>query len=177
MTSLPTPREPEREFPTRVARALRGFNDLSRAADELIRAQLRGKLFRKSEQLEGISFAAAELLLEGGVVRSIDEGVVLFHERITVDKPGLRAVLRASDVRSGRLQRLKQTKAQRAYRQALKAGMVNRGKDGRLKGLNKQGKASLARIKRDQKKKRDEARKRRETSARGRLKGLTIFKK
>lgn len=173
VTSLPTP-VGEVTPGTRIVRALAGVRDLANAAQELLQAQIPGFAGGRIERLEGISFAAADLLVEGGVVRTRDEGVVLFHERISVDKPGLRAVLRKSDRRTGRLQRVRQTLAQRAYREAIRAGLVIRAKDGRLKGLSKQGRTLVNKAAKKQRAAEAAKRKKRQTSAVGKLRGFAV---
>lgn len=114
--------------------ALAGFTDLVGVAQELIRAQSGGRL-PSALRLEGISHTAADLLVEAGAVDTRSEGIVLFHERISRDKPNLRKILRKSDRVSGHLKPIKRTKAQKAVTTAVKAGMVKRDKDGKLKGL------------------------------------------
>lgn len=158
-------------IPLTIAQSLTGFDDVVKAGLELVRAQLtRG--IPQSQRLEPLSTAAAKLLVEAGVVATFDEGVVVFHERISRDKPALRRVLRASDVRAGRLPRLRATRAQRVTRLALKAGLVNRGKDGRIKSFDKRAKAAIKKAKRAQQVARDKKKRDRQGTALAKLKGI-----
>lgn len=155
----------------RLAQAINDFEEVVRAGIELGRAQLPF-ITPADQRLEGISFEAARLLLESGAVSTIDEGVVIFHDRISRDKPALRAILRKSDRRAGRLKRVKTTLAQRATRLAVKSGMVIRGTDGKFKRLSPTGRALVQRAK-----KREAAARRKKTIAKqkrtaARLRGL-----
>lgn len=136
----------------RIGRALNDYADLVQATIELVRAQIP-QVLPPERRLEGISVQAGQLLQESGLVASVDEGIVVFHERISRDKPGLRAILRKSDRREGRLGRVKRSLAQRKVAQAFKAGEVIRGRDGRIKSLSRKGKQMVARAKREQVKK------------------------
>jgi len=109
------------------------FGQLVFAAREIADAQIRVPGGRR---LESISQSAGVLLFEGGAVNSIDDGIVLFHERVGRDKPALRKLLRDLDVREGRIPRLKMSKRQRIVVEAVKAGAVSRAKDGRIKRLS-----------------------------------------
>jgi len=130
-----------------TAEKLSDFFTLVQAASELVRGNVPF-LTKFGGRLEGISFEAGRLLVETGVVDDLDEGIVVFHERITRDKPGLRRVLRTSDRRAGRLARVKSSRAQKASRLALKAGMVVRDKQGRIKRFTPAAKRAIARAKR-----------------------------
>lgn len=132
--------------PEAILRALAGVEELVRAGTELVRAQLTRGL-PQAARLEPISTAAAKLLVEGGVVGTFDEGVLLFHDRISRDKPALRKLLRKSDVRAGRIARVRATKAQIVTRLALKAGMVTRGKDGKIKAFTPAARAAIKKAK------------------------------
>jgi len=126
---------------------LRDFATLVQAASELVRGNVP-QATRFGGRLEGISFEAGRLLVETGVVNDLDEGIVVFHERITRDKPGLRRILRTSDRRAGRLARVRSSRAQKATRMALKAGLVTRRKDGKIRSFNKTAKAAIRKAKR-----------------------------
>jgi len=125
---------------------LRDFATLVQAASELVRGNVP-LATQFGGRLEGISFEAGRLLVETGVVNDLDEGIVIFHERITRDKPGLRKVLRDSDRRAGRLKRVRRSKAQRAMALAVKSGQVKRDKNGKFKGLTPAATRQLKRIK------------------------------
>ena len=87
--------EPFSEPPSRKLFDLRAFDDLVGAGIELIQAQFG------AAGLEPISRTAGRLLLEQGAVRSVDDGIVVFHERITRDKPSLRRLFRRIDTKAG----------------------------------------------------------------------------
>lgn len=147
---------------------LRDFATLVQAASELVRGNVPFAT-RFGGRLEGISFEAGRLLVETGVVSDLDEGIVVFHERITRDKPGLRRVLRKSDRLSGRLARVKSSRAQKATRMALKAGLVTRRKDGKIKSFNKVAKAAIRKAKRSDVLRQQKALAKRQRTARARL--------
>lgn len=133
--------------PAVVRSALTDFKDMVLLAQELIRAQSGGRL-PKGVRLEGISSTAADLLVESGAVNTRSEGIVLFHNRISEDKPSLRKILRKSDRKSGHLANIKRTKAQKAVTTAVKAGMVTRTKDGKIKGLKPAARRKIRSIQR-----------------------------
>lgn len=115
--------------------AFAGFKELALVAQELIRGQTPGLTKLTGGRLEGISFTAGQLLVDAGGAADLDEGIVIFHEAISRDKPSLRRILRKSDENAGRIKRVKSTRAQRATRLAVKAGMVKRNKAGQIMGL------------------------------------------
>ena len=147
------------------------FTDFADVAIELIKAQLAFGL-PQSVRLEPISTAAGRLLFEAGVVATLDEGVVVFHERISRDKPALRRELRASDRRAGRLKKVRTTRAQRAARQALKAGLVTRQKNGRIKAFTPQARALIKKAKRKEQAARDKKKRALQATALAKLKGI-----
>jgi len=115
--------------------ALNGFKELVLVGQELVRGQTPGLTKLTGGRLEGISFTAGQLLVDAGGASDLDEGIVIFHDAISRDKPSLRKILRKSDEKAGRLRRVKATKAQKATRLAVKAGMVKRNKLGQIMGL------------------------------------------
>ena len=156
----------------RLGRVLNDFDDLVRATVELVRSQIP-QAIPPERRLEGISVQAGRLLQEAGLVSSVDEGIVVFHDRITRDKPGLRAILRKSDRRAGRLTRVKRTLAQRTVTEAFKAGMVLRSRDGRIKGLTSAAIRLVRKAKAKQRAQALKALRKRQATARKRLtKGL-----
>jgi len=98
----------------------------------------------KPTSVERASHEAADLLVRAGVVDSLDEGIVIFHERISRGRPGLRRILRRLDMREGRLTVARPSPAQQATREVLKAAMVTRGPDGRIKSFTRKGKVAIA---------------------------------
>lgn len=143
----------------------RAFDELVNAASELFRGQTGG--------LESISHQAGRLLFETGVVRSVDDGILVFHERLGRDKPSLRRVLAATDRAAGRLPKSSRTSAQKAYTEAVKAGLVVRDKKtGRIVRLNPRGKALVRAVTRAAILKRQERRNRRQKTALAKLQGI-----
>jgi len=72
--------------------------------------------------IEPISRSAGRLLLEQGVVGSVDEGVVLFHEALAKGRPNLGRTLRKVDRQQGRLPRTRLN----ARALLVKAGVAKR---------------------------------------------------
>jgi len=125
------------------SRAQGDFLALVQAGSELARSQLG---VNPGGKVETISNEGGRLAVEAGLAATLDDGIVLFHKRITADKPGLRKVLRRFDEKAGRLKPRKVTKAMRAVRLALKAGMVLRSPDGKIKGLTRAAQAKVKRV-------------------------------
>jgi len=115
-----------------LAPDIRDFATAVQAGSELARGQLGVNPGRK---IETISSEGGRLAVEAGLAATLDDGIVLFHQRITEDKPGLRRLLRKFDEKNGRLTPVKSTPAQKATRLAIKAGMVRRSKTGQIMGL------------------------------------------
>jgi len=153
-------------FGERVGKALLDFGNLVVAGGEIIAGQLG------TDGLDPISTDAGRLLFEAGVVASVDDGIVLFHERITRNKPSLRRVLRAVDRKAGRLKKVKRSPAQRAMDQALRAGEVTRNELGRITGLTTRGRAAVKRAKRLATVKSDAKKRARQKTALSKLKGI-----
>jgi len=72
--------------------------------------------------LEPISTTAGKLLQERGVVGTVDQGIVLFHERMAKGRPHLGRILRLADRRAGRLPRARLN----VRAQLVKAGLAKR---------------------------------------------------
>ena len=158
--------EPFIEAPSRKLFDLRAFDDYVGAGIEIINAQLG------TGGLEPISRTAGRLLFEQGVVGSVDDGIVVFHERITRDKPSLRRFFRRVDTKAGRLARRKPlSPAQRAVVQALRAGEVKR-LDGKLAGLTPKAAREVNRLKRVRQAKINERRKKLQSTALARMQGI-----
>jgi len=104
---------------TQVKDAFLTVGDLALAAQELIRAEAGG-LGPKALGLESISRTAGRQYFDCGVVPSIDQGIVLFHQQVTRDKPGLRRVLRRIDEQAGRVRRVRRSQLQRLNDQVLR---------------------------------------------------------
>lgn len=84
--------------------------------------------------LEPVSRTAGQLLFESGVVGSVDQGVVLFHERVAKGRPHLGRILRLADRKAGRIPRVRLN----ARSILVKAGLARRSK-GKLAAMsNKQ---------------------------------------
>lgn len=94
-----------------VSDVFRTVATLVQAGTELIRAEAGG-LLPTAIGLESISRTAGEAYRDAGVVGSVDEGIVLFHQQVTADKPGLRRILRKIDERAGRRKRRGRTRLQ-----------------------------------------------------------------
>lgn len=161
--AVPTPAQPSVAF--NVRSALDDMAALANAASEIVRGQLGiGGLIP-------ISTEAGQLLFSAGVVASVDDGVVLFHERIGRDKPGLRRFLRIADIQAGRIKKTRRTAGQRAMDLALKAGEVRRVK-GKIKGLTAKGKRAVNAAKRKETLRKQAILKKRQLTARAKLAGL-----
>ena len=145
------------------------FQELVLAGIELVRAQFLGPLDRRLIGLEPISVQAGRLLFERGGAPSVDAGIVMFHEAITTDKPGLRRVLRRADERAGRRPRRKRSKAQKLVADAVKAGAVTRTKTGQLKAIKPAFRRKIKAAQREQRKAVIATRKRRERAVLKRL--------
>ncbi len=124
--------------------------DFATAVDsgrELLRAQIPATRGALGPKLEGISTVGGRLAVESGRATTLDDGIVLFHEAITVDKPSLRRILRKVDEKAGRRKPFKVTEAQRLARLAMQAGLVVRGSDGRVKRFKPAARAKINRAK------------------------------
>lgn len=148
-----------------INRALEGFSSLVLAGAEIISGQLG------IGGLEPISTEAGRLLLDVGVVASLDDGILLFHERIGRNKPGLRSTLRKVDERAGRRKKPRRSPAQKAMDNALRAGEVKRVK-GKITGLTAKGKKAVRAAKRATVLRAQKARKKRQVTARAKLSGI-----
>lgn len=126
--------------------ALAGFKELVLVGQELVRGQTPALTKVTGGRLDGISFTAGQLLVDAGGAADLDEGIVIFHEAISKDKPSLRRILRRSDEKAGRIQRVKSSLAQRATRLAVKAGLVKRNKLGQIMGLRPVARREIKRI-------------------------------
>lgn len=131
---------------TAQAANLASFKELVLVGQELIRGQTPGLTAITGGRLEGISFTAGQLLVDAGGASDLDEGIVIFHDAISRDKPSLRKILRKSDEKAGRIERVKATKAQRATRLAVQAGMVKRNKLGQITGLTLAAQQKIKRL-------------------------------
>lgn len=145
---------------------LRAFDDIVNAGIEIVKAQLG------TGGLEPISRTAGRLLVEQGVVGSVDQGIVVFHERISRDKPGLRRLFRRLDTKAGRIKKRKPlSPAQRAVHQAMRAGEVRRV-DGKITGLSPKAKTLLRQIKQKEQARRNVTRKKKQSTALAKLQGI-----
>ncbi len=158
--------EPFSEPPSRKLFDLRAFDDLVGAGIELIQAQFG------AAGLEPISRTAGRLLLEQGAVRSVDDGIVVFHERITRDKPSLRRLFRRIDTKAGRRGRRKPlSPAQRAVHLALRAGQVKRV-NGKIAGLTPKARREVNRLKRVRQESINKRLKKQQSTALARMQGI-----
>lgn len=151
VTAVPQPSPVVRDllFQARhIPQTILEFKELVLVGIELLRAQVPQVTF-PGGALEGLSTSAGRLLKEGGVVASEDAGILLFHQEISKDKPSLRKMLRESDERAGRVERVKRksSKAQKATRLAVKAGEVRRNKLGQITGLTPAAQRVIKRVK------------------------------
>jgi len=158
---------PTSSLATNVGATLAAFGDLANAAGDIF----RGQVFQ--DGLEPISNEAGRLLFDAGLVRSVDDGIVVFHERIGRNKPALRRVLAAADRASGRLSKTSRSQPQRAYAQAVKAGLVVRDKKtGRIVRLTPAGKREVRRVTRKAVLARQAKTNKRQKTALAKLKGI-----
>lgn len=110
--------------------------DVIRNLEEFVQAGLLiagGQLGVKG--LEGLSVSAGTLLRDGGVVRTVPEGIVLYHERLAERNKPLGRILRRSDRRAGNLPKRRVTPAQALVREAVRSGGVTRDEKGRITGV------------------------------------------
>ncbi len=130
-----------------IVQALRDFNTLVQAADELVSSQLPQGRFLTTrgrtgqDPLEGISVTAARLLLDAGAVQTLDQGIVRFHQEVSRDKPGLRRIFNKVDRKARRLPPL------RGQAELVAKGFVRRSKKGPLQRLSRGDKRRIARAK------------------------------
>lgn len=100
----------------RLGQALTG--DLVPAGLEILAGQLG------VGGIENISTTAGRLLLDEGVVGTLDQGIVLFHEALAKGRPNLGRILRQLDRRAGRLPRTRLN----ARALLVKSGLAKRAK-------------------------------------------------
>lgn len=158
--------------PLALGRTTQDFIEHVQAARELLRAQIpqaRGVLGGK---LETISNVGGRLAVESGRAATLDDGIVLFHEAITVDKPSLRKVFRRIDTKAGRRPRPRRSKGQRIVALAVQAGDVRRNKNGTFKGLSPAARRALKRERSRSAAARNQIKIRRQATARAKLKGF-----
>lgn len=167
--TLPFESDPFARTAERIAKALRDVTDLAQTVGELFRSQTA---VRKIAPLRGISKDAAQILVDAGVVDTLDEGILIFHEEIAKTKPALGRILARSDRRAGRAARIRATRAQRAVRTAVRAGEVKRDKNGRITGLTATGKRAVAAVQKETARSKTVVIKRREKAALDRLKQM-----
>lgn len=91
--------------------------------------------------LEPISRTTGQLLVDQGVVGSVDEGIVLFHDAIGKQRPGLRKVLRKVDERAGRIK----PRRLNAQAELVKKRLVPRSKNGKIAKLTPRTRRILSR--------------------------------
>lgn len=115
------------------------------AARELLRAQLPQSRAILGGKLDTISRVGGQLAVDAGKAATLDDGIVLFHEEISRDKPSLRSIFRKSDRRAGRRPPEKISAPQKVARLAVKAGMVQRNKLGQILGLTPAGRRLVKR--------------------------------
>lgn len=154
------------------ARAAADLSTAVLAARELIRAQLPVARRLVGDKLEGISAVGGRLAVQAGLAATMDDGIVLFHEQITTDKPSLRRILRKNDERAGRRPRARRSAGQKIVALAVKGGLVKRNKNGTFKRL---APAATRLLKRERSRKaaaRNKERIRKQSSAREKLKGF-----
>ncbi len=154
-----------------VREGLAAFNDFVVAGAEILAGQIGGQTELRGDK--SISRQAGELLVEVGVAANVDEGIIIFHERIGRANPALRRTLARIDRRAGRLPKVKRSPAQRAMAQAVRAGLVVRNKKtGRISRLNDRGRREVSRVKRIEDKKRRDRVKRLQGTALKKLRGI-----
>jgi len=168
----------QRDRPAEIREGLKAFGDLVVAGAEIIAGQIsrtsERQTFRGRDTRDvSISREAGELLFDLGVVGSIDAGILVFHERIGRDKPALRRTLARIDRAAGRLPKVKRTKAQKAYTEAIKGGLVVRSKEtGRILRLTPKGKQAVRKASFNEAKRKQRLRQQRQRSALAKLQGF-----
>jgi len=127
--------EPERlvSRPFTPAQQVLSFLDQAR---ELVPAALELSIGQgpfAATRIEPISTTAGRLLVEAGAARTLDEGIVQFHESLAKQRPSLGRILRISDRRAGRQRFLRRLNP---FQQAVQKGLISRDKKGALTKLN-----------------------------------------
>lgn len=92
-------------------------------------------------KLETISTTAGRLLVEKGVAKTVDDGIVIFHTALGETRPSLRKVLRKFDESAGRVPRKRVT----GFALVVKQLPVKRDVHGHIAKVTPQAKAVLAR--------------------------------
>lgn len=142
------------------------------AARELLRAQLPQSRAILGGKLDTISNVGGQLAVDAGRAATLDDGIVLFHEEISRDKPSLRKIFRKSDRRAGRRPPDKVSRGQRIVRLAVKAGEVKRAKNGAFTGLKPAALRMLRRERTRAAAARNKARIAKQATARAKLRGF-----
>jgi len=158
-----------------VREGIAAFNDLVAAGVEIVFGQISSSkpTARFPERDVSISRVAGELLVDIGAANSVDQGILIFHERIGRDKPALRRTLARIDRRMGRLPKTTRTAGQRAYSAAVAGGLVVRDrKTGRIKALTPEGRRLVRNAGRKATVARDARQKARQGTALAKLKGI-----
>jgi len=126
-----------------------GASAVRRRFDEAVEFAREFQLRRgvKPVKFDRASRDAATLLFEAGAVSSVDDGIVLFHERLAQDNPSLRKLFRRADMRAGRLTVARPSPAQRAVREVLKGALVSRDAKGRMTIFSGRAKALIRKAK------------------------------
>lgn len=130
------------------------LSDYAGAALEIFRSNF-WPLPDRMGKIESISEGAGQLLYQGGLVPSVQDGVVMFHQQLARSKPSLGRILRRGDELSGRIPKRKTSRAQRIVRTAVKGGLVRRDKSGRIKGLDPAVKSKIRAVQLAEKRKRE----------------------
>lgn len=162
--------------PTALGRSVqpvgRDFIQAVQATRELLRAQLPQSRQILGGKLDTISNAGGQLAVDAGLAATLDDGIVLFHRKITEDKPSLRAIFNKSDRRAGRLQPPKVSTGQKILRLAVRGGLMKRTKEGKFVRLTPAATRLLKRERSRAAAKRNQATIKRQATARERLKGF-----
>lgn len=158
--------------PLALGEAGQGFATAVQAARELLRAQLPPARAILGGKLDTISAVGGQLAVDAGKAATLDDGIVLFHEEISRDKPALRRIFRTSDRRAGRRPPDKISRGQRIMRLAVASGDVKRNKAGKFTGLKPAATRALKRERSRLASARNAAKIRRQATARAKLKGF-----
>jgi len=158
--------------PLALGQAGQEFATAVQAARELLRAQLPPARAILGGKLDTISNVGGQLAVDAGKAATLDDGIVLFHEAISRDKPALRKIFRKSDRRAGRRTADKVSRGQRIVRLSVAAGEVRRNKAGKFIGLKPGARAMLKRERGRAAAARNAARIRKQATARAKLKGF-----
>ncbi len=158
--------------PLAMGAAVNDFAEHVQAASELLRGQVPQTRAILGGKLDTISDVGGRLAVESGRAATLDDGIVVFHEAITKDKPALRKIFKRIDEKAGRRPKTKRSNGQKIVALAVQSGDVKRNKNGTFKGLSPAARRALKRERSRAAAKRNQRRISKQATARAKLKGF-----